>query len=160
MAIRRCLFCAMSFFLKTIHILETYVYISEIKHCPTLRPNGALTPPIDISPKLLAEYVRYHYMNSTDFYSPIVGSFHARCTLHCALCSAYCHFCSPSSTCKLYSTMLRPNAIHEKCHDLPHLHAKSETSLEFQPKIRHFFQVFQNQRGAQIAALGAQFVGA
>ena len=38
------------FFLKTIHILEIYVYISEIEHFPTLRPNGALTPPIDIYP--------------------------------------------------------------------------------------------------------------
>merc|ERR1712079_360608 len=146
----------MFFFLKTIHILEIYVYISEIEHFPTLRPNGALTPPIDnrhISPKLLAEYVRCHYINPTDFYSPIFGSLHARCTVHWALCSAYCHFCSLYSTCKLYLTMLRPTALHEKCHDLPHLHAKSETSLEFQPKIRHIFQVCQNQRGA----LGAQF---
>ena len=67
-----------------------YVHIRENAYFQTLHPKGAVSPPIDICPpQLLAEYVQYHFINSTDIYSSIVGSLHA---MQCAVCSVYCHF--------------------------------------------------------------------
>ena len=70
-----------------------------------------------MSPQLLAEYVQYHFINSTDIHSSIVGSLHA---MHCAVCSVYCHFPSIQSACKAYLFMLHPTAgVHFSLDVLP-----------------------------------------
>ena len=43
-------------------------HILENAFIPTLRPKGALTPPLDIYP-LFAEYIQYQYIDSNDWFA-------------------------------------------------------------------------------------------